>query len=437
MPEFSGIEHFFPITKFLETFEAEVDMMDETLELPPNFEHTYQRTISFIGLNPPYLKKLEKTFARINVLLPGDLSRIPGENAVNAEGYYLQGMYHLYKEDYPLAIKHFETGMKLAKTDVSQWPFYNYGYAIALMQDKSEQSNKRIAVLSKKKSMQEEEAFPAALLFMIHKNTPAEELHDTIRLRDIMLSTSLVRLLVHTILQHHDLALSFFGTNKHLFVPELQKNGCDLLLLETSAPYPELQGTRVELEKKLGITPLISRIKVIPEWEKTLELLLPTKREKTVGTKSTSRIVYLIDPKYHHIQPTLQQSKDGITWSAGRNIALKRYSDRSLQDMSEVDEKIARLVKQSYSYNGTSYYMNATEAIACLAGYPLVFLASNPRIPVEIVEDGDHPGRGTQRSGNGPVRVVTLRGGNDTGRRDKRGPIKDYRRNHSPTVSRL
>lgn len=212
--------------------------------------------------------------------------------------------------------------MKLAKTDIPQWPFYNYGYAIALMLDKSEQSNKRIAVLSKKKSMQEEEAFPAALLFMIHKNTPAEELHDTIRLRDIMFSTSLVRLLVHTILQHHNLALSFFGTNKHLFVPELQKNGWDLLLLETSAPYPELQETRVELEKKLGITPLISRIKVIPEWEKTLELLLPTKREKTAGTKSTSRIVYLIDPKYHHVQPTLQQSKDGITWSAGRNIAL-------------------------------------------------------------------------------------------------------------------
>ena len=296
-------------------------------------------------------------------------------------------MYHLYKGDYPLAIKHFEAGMKLAKTDIPQWPFYNYGYAIALMLDKSEQSNKRIAVLSKKKSMQEEEAFPAALLFMIHKNTPAEELHDTIRLRDIMFSTSLVRLLVHTILQHHNLALSFFGTNKHLFVPELQKNGWDLLLLETSAPYPELQETRVELEKKLGITPLISRIKVIPEWEKTLELLLPTKREKTAGTKSTSRIVYLIDPKYHHVQPTLQQSKDGITWSAGRNIALKRYSDRSLQDMSEVDEKIARLVKQSYSYNGSSYYMNATEAIACLAGYPLVFLASNPRIPVEIVEE--------------------------------------------------
>ena len=52
-------------------------------------------------------------------------------------------------------------------------------------------------------------------------------------------------------------------------------------------------------------------------------------------------------------------------------------------------------------------------------------------------ENGDHPGRGTQRSGNGPVRVVTPRGGNDTGRRDKRGPIKDYRGNHSPTVSRL
>ena len=55
--------------------------------------------------------------------------------------------------------------------------------------------------------------------------------------------------------------------------------------------------------------------------------------------------------------------------------------------MSEVDEKIARLVKQSYSYNGPNYYLNDMEAIACLTGYPLVFLASNPRIPVEIVEE--------------------------------------------------
>ncbi|MFR7810624.1 MAG: hypothetical protein ACLU4N_15880 [Butyricimonas faecihominis] len=33
-------------------------------------------------------------------------------------------------------------------------------------------------------------------------------------------------------------------------------------------------------------------------------------------------------------------------------------------------------MKQSYSYNGPNYYLNDMEAIACLTGYPLVFLAS-------------------------------------------------------------
>ena len=155
---------------------------------------------------------------------------------------------------------------------------------------------------------------------MIHKNTPAEELHDTIRLRDIMFSTSLVRLLVHTILQHHNLALSFFGTNKHLFVPELQKNGWDLLLLETSAPYPELQETRVELEKKLGITPLISRIKVIPEWEKTLELLLPSKREKRPARKALRESSILsipnittYNPRYNNPKMESHGAREGIS----------------------------------------------------------------------------------------------------------------------------
>ena len=387
MPEFYGIEKNFPITTLLEAFEAEIDMIDETLEFSSTFQETYQRTRSFIGRNPSGQDKLKKLFTRINALLPGHLNRIPRMSTTNAEGCYLQGMYHLYQEDYPLAIKHFETGIKLEKTDMPLWAFYNYGYAMALILDKSEQSNKRIIMLSRKKFILEEKFFPAALLFMIHKNTPREELHEMVRLRNIMSPPSIVRLLVHTILQHHDLAYPFLGTNTHSFVPELQKNGWDLLLLETSAPYPKLQEIREELEKKLGITPLISRIKVIPEWEKTLDLLLPAKKEKPASTKSISRIVYLVNPKYNQVQPTLQQSKDGITWSAGRNIALKRFLDRSLQNMSEVDEKIARLVKQSYSYNGPSYYLNDTEAIACLAGYPLVFLAFNSRIPVEIVEE--------------------------------------------------
>ncbi|MFR7810623.1 MAG: hypothetical protein ACLU4N_15875 [Butyricimonas faecihominis] len=206
------------------------------------------------------------------------------------------------------------------------------------MLDKSEQSNKRITVLSKKKSMQEEEAFPAALLFMIHKNTPAEELHDTIRLRDIMFSTSLVRLLVHTILQHHDLALSSFGTNKHLFVPELQKNGWDLLLLETST-LSRIAGNSGRIRKKLGITPLISRIKVIPEWEKRWSYCFPRKG-KTVGTKSTfaNRLSYRsqISPRTTDVT-TIQR------WNHMERGKEYRFKNDIVigvsQDMSEVDEK--------------------------------------------------------------------------------------------------
>ena len=49
---------------------------------------------------------------------------------------------------------------------------------------------------------------------------------------------------------------------------------CDPLTSNIEAgeySYVQEAGGKAKLEKKLGITPLISRIKVIPEWEKTLD----------------------------------------------------------------------------------------------------------------------------------------------------------------------
>ena len=119
---------------------------------------------------------------------------------------------------------------------------------------------------------------------MIHKNTPAEELHDTIRLRDIMFSTSLVRLLVHTILQHHNLALSSLAQTNIYLSPNCRKTGgTSTGNFRTLSRIARNSG---RIRKKLGITPLISRIKVIPEWEKRWNYCFPRKGKKRPARKA-------------------------------------------------------------------------------------------------------------------------------------------------------
>lgn len=67
------------------------------------------------------------------------------------------------------------------------------------------------------------------------------------------------------------------------------------------------------------------------EWEKSLDILslqlnsLSRGGKKTASTSSNSRVAYLISTQTHRIQPVLQTSKNGTTWSKGRNIALKTF----------------------------------------------------------------------------------------------------------------
>ncbi|MDR0961016.1 MAG: hypothetical protein LBM62_00435, partial [Mediterranea sp.] len=82
-----------------------------------------------------------------------------------------------------------------------------------------------------------------------------------------------------------------------------------------------------DLSAQFDFTPMISRINIVSEWEKTLNLLLSMEKgtkQKAVTNEKNKRVAYALNPNNLTLQPVLQ-SKQAKGWSNGRNIALPTF----------------------------------------------------------------------------------------------------------------
>lgn len=156
---------------------------------------------------------------------------------------------------------------------------------------------------------------------------------------------------------------------------------------------PHLGLLRREMEER-GV---MATLRIVPKWEKTLAALQeiaeqqpPTGKKDEGKEKGTSqaRIIYLVD-KSLHITPKLQKSKDGHTWTKGRNIALSTFH-AGIPEMGEVDKAMAMETEYvpGYGWGESGYWLLfGPEAVALLEGYPLVFAEDNPTLPVSITAE--------------------------------------------------
>lgn len=148
---------------------------------------------------------------------------------------------------------------------------------------------------------------------------------------------------------------------------------------------PEAQN---DIAKSIGIEPLIPTMRKTENWEKLLNKLLDrTSNAEIQSLKQKekvklSRIVYLVDNC--EITPVEQKSNDGIAWSKGRKIALLRFKE-GLPDMNDTDNALRHEVEVYGDHWSIEYTLGNAHAFHILAGYPLVFLKSDPTKPVEIV----------------------------------------------------
>lgn len=143
-------------------------------------------------------------------------------------------------------------------------------------------------------------------------------------------------------------------------------------------------------------TSILPYIKRLEPWELVLDKLLKIHKAPTAKTKAddmpsleVERVAYLVNLRGYNVQPKLQKSKDGgLTWSKGRNIALKSFENSRMGYMTAQDRQVARMV-ESYSYGWygqVTYSLSGISVVAALAGCQSVFDEQTEQ-RIDIVEN--------------------------------------------------
>jgi superfamily II DNA or RNA helicase len=185
-----------------------------------------------------------------------------------------------------------------------------------------------------------------------------------------------------------------------------EKAGFEWLMMEYAAILSEgLQGLDEakslkyldiweKLEKKLGIESVMHSVPKFESWQLSLQALstIAAGTGTTEGAKKKqvgdSRVVYMVNPHPAMIQPKEQTLNKNGTWSAGRNVALKRFKSVEVPNMTPQDIKIAATV-QLYTSNGwgnDTADINLEKAFPLLVGHPYLFLMDNPNVSLELTE---------------------------------------------------
>ena len=105
-----------------------------------------------------------------------------------------------------------------------------------------------------------------------------------------------------------------------------------------------------DLEQRLGSKSLIHSVAKYESWQLSLQALstIAAIGGNTEGGKkrvvADSRVVYMINPSPVVIQPKEQNLNKNGAWSAGRNIALKRFKAKEVPNMTPQDNKIGSTV---------------------------------------------------------------------------------------------
>lgn len=170
----------------------------------------------------------------------------------------------------------------------------------------------------------------------------------------------------------------------------------DYLHLLYSFDYDELQPKADLLREQTGLsTSLLPQVKRQAQWERTLEELLKLNRPAAAAKTErpaeleVERVAYLVNMRCYDVQPKLQKSKDGgLTWSKGRNIALKTFDGSRAGYMTAQDRTVARMVRSySYGWYGEVHYeLSGISVVAALAGCQSVFDAYTEQ-RIDIVEE--------------------------------------------------
>ncbi len=327
------------------------------------------------------------------------------DDVYNGDSLLLKAQSELFKGQFARSIFNFEQsrvtdgeGLKISKIDFHL--YYEFFYWLNFIFYPEALDVKKIDVVIRKKEKNQTfgENILLALLYFIKKDTVlAEGKMKLIPERYAMNYSgfeSFFYLLVQFVIygeltgkmaiQANLLSQLLYDNKRWLMLRELnfmiERSQLDVKLLET--PMDRVSG---------GHPCLLSHLVVQEKWEQLLDGLLNLTMGKSDPSKKEavgSRVCYFVNLEDGgFIQPILQTLNSKGAWSPGRNIALKRLKEMSVEGMTEQDRRIAHAVTYSAGYYGaTEYEFDFSKAVVELCGHPLLFLNSNPSVSVELVK---------------------------------------------------
>ena len=287
----------------------------------------------------------------------------------------LEAILYLQQGDYDKAFKLFAaalrgTGKKLFLHDI-----FNFYYAIALAYSQLDAARTKMEALLKSEELRYARQ-PAIEVILKVTSGRKKEVSPSQAFGNA--SHPISSALTLLAMEHYKFDTS---TLRPQWVKRVLDGASTLLRMELSDVLPELAGEREELRSRTGMHPTLPPYTERPEWEIMLDELLgiyikgKAQDKASAGKGSQTRIIYKVNRKYGSITPVVQKSKDGINWTAGRNVSLENFSKGKTEGMLPEDKAVAACVTcYSYGWYGSvAYELSGSRALSSLAGHPLVF----------------------------------------------------------------
>lgn len=329
----------------------------------------------------------------VEFLRTGKLQEVLKQLAPNG-GYYmiLSAINMLHEGNYMGAWQEMSQILKVLKGDTFEEPLSNFAYAIALGLTDAPQARKTAEKLMKSRKVIADQSCYAMLLALHHyvKGDAAEffQKNPISNCYNLMCWRLATLFLKHYQIFNKDLPMMGIAEEW------VATAGYDYLRLLYSDDFPKLKPIAAKLKEQTGITwPLLPVVKRKQRWELIIDQLMKMNAPKDSSPRQTTaemeRVAYMVNLYSYDVQPKLQKSKDGgVTWSKGRNIALKSFKSGGEKCMTPQDHQVASLVKMyEYGwYNNVSYELGGPKVIAALAGCPNVFSAQTDQ-HIDIVEE--------------------------------------------------
>lgn len=345
-------------------------------------------------IEPERREKYKLEFAFYQYILPGRINEIPLKIRDDVpEGMYYHAIYHQYKGDISEALELYTQSLKDMNSKTFDNALINFFYTITLINDFTIESKKTLKNLFMRDYLSPD-MMPSQLLALYALNEKMDSAIDHI-LYNYGNLPPLTKVLIMLVVRH-------FRLNKKIKIKisdeEMQQfidaDHLKLLQLECSQDFAPYSAKAGRLKQEIGYSPLLPPYKKVDEWERVLALLLDKSKELPQKIKENkkkaelkTRIVYRID-QYNSINPYLQKSKDGITWSKGRIISLTTFQ-QGMPEMNETDHALTMCIKTLSNDWAEKNRMRlcGPKPIMQLAGYPLVFSDEHPEKTITIQKE--------------------------------------------------